>query len=94
MHVVYTLLNSSLLVQKDKACPLYVNFDPMISSVIRETECLVDMKVEIPHSSTFLMAHKATLKDMHDNLQVGKAKTYTVAWKESSNMHSAVDRES
>nr|XP_033785734.1 dynein heavy chain 5, axonemal isoform X1 [Geotrypetes seraphini] len=63
-------LQASLLVKVDETGELLVNLDPMILTLIRETECMAHMDLEIPHFAVSLQQKQDLFKKNYDKLQM------------------------
>lgn len=63
-------LQSSLLVRHPESNELYVNFDPQILTMIRETECMARLGLEIPPLARTMRAKQSEYKEHYNALQV------------------------
>jgi dynein heavy chain len=63
-------LQASLLVRHPESKELFVNFDSQILTMIRETECLSRMGLEIPLLARTMRARQGEYKDIVSKLQV------------------------
>ena len=63
-------LQASLLVKHPETEELFVNFDPQILTLIRETECMARLGLEIPPVAKALRAKQTILKDNYNVLNV------------------------
>ena len=63
-------LEATLLVRHPETGKIYVNFDPMISELIRETECLMKMNIESPKLARDLCFRGMQLRKLNDRLEV------------------------
>ena len=70
VEVAKSGLQASLLVRHPETKELYVNFDPQILTLIRETECMVRLGLEIPFSAQTLLQKRHSLKKNYNRLQV------------------------
>ena len=68
----FTGLQATLLVRHPDTGKLYVNFDPLIVELIRETDCMMKMGLEIPISARILFQRRDHLKSTEDKLKVSK----------------------
>ena len=64
-------LQASLLVRHPDTGELYVNCDPQLIQLIRETECMMKMKLPIPETARLLYLRRTTFKSVVDDLKVG-----------------------
>lgn len=71
MDVIKTGLAASLFVRHPETKKIFVNFDPEILTLIRETECMVRLGLDIPFTARSLLYKQNTLKKNYDKLQVG-----------------------
>ena len=51
---------------------LFVNFDPQILTMVRETECMARLGLEIPPLAVTMRAKQAEYKDNYNALQVNR----------------------
>lgn len=63
-------LQASLLVRDPETGQLLVNFDPQLVKLMRETECMMKINLEIPESAKLLFMNRSTLKNIADDLKV------------------------
>ena len=49
-----------------------MNFDPLIIELIRETECFIKMKIDVPRSAQELFLRRDKLRKTDDRLKVCK----------------------
>lgn len=63
-------LQASLLVKAPETGELFVNFDPQILMLIRETECMAKMGLEIPPFAKVFQQKQDILKKNYNRLQV------------------------
>ncbi|KAI9544461.1 hypothetical protein NQZ68_001334 [Dissostichus eleginoides] len=64
------ILNITLLVRHAKTGKLVVNFDPKVTEVIREANCLMKMGMEVPKQALNLVKLESKLNSNHLRLQV------------------------
>ena len=62
IHSATVGLHVSLLVRHPETKELFVNFDPQLITLIRETECMHKMGLEIPYNAQSLKHMEPTLK--------------------------------
>lgn len=74
MCLCFLGLQASLLVRHPDTGELYVNCDPQLIQLIRETECMMKMKLPIPETARLLYLRKTTFKSVVDDLKVGVTK--------------------
>ena len=67
-------LTASLLVRHPETSTLYVNFDPQLLTLLRETECMARLGLEIPAMAKTLQNKAANFKDYYNNLNVSGQK--------------------
>ncbi|EDO35603.1 predicted protein [Nematostella vectensis] len=70
VEVIKSGLQASLLVRHPDNKKLFVNFDPQIMTLIRETECMVRLGLDIPFSAHALLQKQSSLKKNSDTLQL------------------------
>lgn len=63
-------LQASLLVRHPETKELFVNFDPQILTLIRESECMVRLGLDIPFGAQTLLQKSQTIKKNYNRLQV------------------------
>ena len=63
-------MTSSLLVRHPESKDLYVNFDPQILTLIRETECMARLGLDIPTVAKGLRAKQSHFKENYNALNV------------------------
>ncbi|KAL5021558.1 hypothetical protein ScPMuIL_000713 [Solemya velum] len=63
-------LQASLLVRHPDSGDLYVNFDPQLMTMIRETECMVRLGLEISVVAKMMRAKQEEYKDHYNALQL------------------------
>ena len=64
-------LHASLLVSHPETAELFVNFDPQILTLIRETECMSRLGLEIPLAARAIRQKQGTFKNNFNKLKVG-----------------------
>uniref|UniRef100_A0A803VXQ7 Dynein axonemal heavy chain 5 n=1 Tax=Ficedula albicollis TaxID=59894 RepID=A0A803VXQ7_FICAL len=67
-------LHATLLVKAPETGELFVNFDPQILTLIRETDCMAHMCLEIPPFASVIQQQKNWYKKIVHNLHVGLIK--------------------
>uniref|UniRef100_A0A8C8BCP0 Dynein axonemal heavy chain 5 n=1 Tax=Otus sunia TaxID=257818 RepID=A0A8C8BCP0_9STRI len=70
LHQVKEGLQASLLVKAPETGELFVNFDPQILTLIRETDCMVYMCLEIPPFASIIQHQRDWYKKIVNNLQI------------------------
>ncbi len=68
-------LQSSLLVRHPDTGELFVNFDPSIWTLIRETECMLRLGLDIPIVAQALRVKRDQLKSDYNKLDVSLRNT-------------------
>jgi hypothetical protein len=63
-------LQASLLVRDVNTRELLVNFDPQLVKLMRETECMMKINLEIPESAKLMFIKRHILKSTADDLKV------------------------
>ncbi|CAH1780133.1 unnamed protein product, partial [Owenia fusiformis] len=63
-------LSASLLVRHPETGELYVNFDPQIITLIRETECMARLGLDIPPTASNLRAKQGVFKENFNSLNL------------------------
>ncbi|XP_075442369.1 dynein axonemal heavy chain 5 isoform X3 [Ascaphus truei] len=81
-------LQASLLVKAPETGDLFVNFDPMILTLIRETECMAQMGLEIPPFAVALQQKQDLYKKIFNKLQMMLMEDKSVR----SKIHVALDQ--
>lgn len=64
-------LQATLLVKAPETGELFVNFDPQILTLIRETDCMARMRLEIPPFASVIQQQRDWYKKIVNNLHVG-----------------------
>ena len=70
VEAVKSGLHASLLVRHPETNELYVNFDPQILTLIRETECMSRLGLDIPLAARALRQKQQMFKEHFNKLQV------------------------
>lgn len=70
MDAVKSGLHASLLVEHPETKELYVNFDPQILTLMRETECMSRLGLEIPTAAIKLRQKQGVFKEHYNSLKV------------------------
>ncbi|XP_059507513.1 dynein axonemal heavy chain 5-like [Stegostoma tigrinum] len=70
MEMVQFGLQASLLVKHPDTGEMLVNFDPYLTVLIREAECMGRMDFEIPQTAKALLHKRHSLKNMYHKLQL------------------------
>ena len=63
-------LQASLLVRHPENKEIFVNFDPQILTLIRETECMARLGLDIPAAAKALRAKQGEFKECYNSLNV------------------------
>lgn len=64
-------LQATLLAKAPETGELFVNFDPQILTLIRETDCMARMCLEIPPFASVIQQQRGWYKKIANNLHVG-----------------------
>uniref|UniRef100_G1N2L4 Dynein axonemal heavy chain 5 n=1 Tax=Meleagris gallopavo TaxID=9103 RepID=G1N2L4_MELGA len=67
---LHLLLQAALLVKSPETGELFVNFDPQILTLIRETDCMAHMCLDIPPFASAIQQKRDWYKNIVHNLQV------------------------
>lgn len=70
MEAVKTGLHASLLVRHPDTQELYVNFDPQILTLIKETECMYRLGLEVPIAARAIFQKQSLFKENYNKLKV------------------------
>ncbi|CAH3041642.1 unnamed protein product [Pocillopora meandrina] len=70
VEVAKSGLQASLLVRHPETKELFVNFDPQILTLIRESECMVRLGLDIPFGAQTLLQKSQTIKKNYNRLQL------------------------
>ncbi|XP_078400904.1 dynein axonemal heavy chain 5-like [Cetorhinus maximus] len=70
MEMVQFGLQASLLVKHPDTGEMFVNFDPYLTVLIRESECMARMGLEISQTAKALLQKRHILKKMYNKLQL------------------------
>ncbi|MBN3299949.1 DYH5 protein, partial [Amia calva] len=81
-------LQASLLVKSPETSHLFVNFDPQILTLIRETDCMTKMGLEIPPFAATLQQKQDLFKKNYNKLQMVLAENTRVR----SKIHTAYEQ--
>lgn len=71
VELTKTRLQAALLVKAPETGELFVNFDPQILTLIRETDCMAHMCLDIPPFASAIQQKRDWYKNIVHNLQVG-----------------------
>ena len=63
-------LQASLLVRHPDTGELFVNCDPQLIQLIRETECMMKMKLPVPDTARLMYMKRDVFKNIADDLKV------------------------
>ncbi|XP_006824996.1 dynein axonemal heavy chain 8-like, partial [Saccoglossus kowalevskii] len=63
-------LQAPLLVRHPETGDLLINFDPMIYQVIRETDCLMKLGLDVPETAKIIKLSEDILKSTYDKLRM------------------------
>lgn len=69
-NCLFTALQATLFVRHPESGKLLVNFDPKILEVVRETKCMIKMKLDVPEQAKRLLKLESKLKADKLHLQV------------------------
>ena len=72
VEAVKSGLHSSLLVRHPETQVLYVNFDPQILTLIRETECMYRLGLDVPIAAKAIHQKQAVFKENYNKLKVSQ----------------------
>ena len=67
---LFAALQATLFVRHPETGKLLVNFDPKILEVVRETKCMIKMKLDVPEQAKNLLKLESKLKADKLYLQV------------------------
>ena len=85
VEVAKSGLSASLLVRHPETNVLFVNFDPQLLTLIRETECMAHLGLDIPHVAKSLKLRQSHYKETYDSMKVTQwfesDKIYKLSWK-------------
>ncbi|XP_071957897.1 dynein axonemal heavy chain 5-like isoform X2 [Antedon mediterranea] len=70
VEAVKSGLNASLLVRHPENNELYANFDPQILTLIRETECMTRLGLDIPIAAKAMRQKQGYFKDLHGKIEM------------------------
>ena len=71
--MLFSGLQASLLVRHPDNGEPYVNCDPQLIQLIRETEYMMKMKLLIPETARLLYLRRNIIKSQADDLKVGSS---------------------
>lgn len=71
IELTKTRLQATLLVKSPETGELFVNFDPQILTLIRETDCMAHMCLDIPPFASAIQQKRDWYKNIVHSLQVG-----------------------
>ena len=63
-------LTVSLLIRHQESDTFLVNFDPLITQLIREIDCLLKMNIDVPEPAKQVYQKQEQLKQYQDSLRV------------------------
>lgn len=69
VEIVMTGVHASLLIKTPETSEYAINFDPEIITLIRETECMKRLKLEIPNDAANLVLRQDLFKSHYDRLK-------------------------
>lgn len=69
IELIITGIHASLLVKEPEANEYFVNFDPEIMTLIRETECMKRLDLDIPQEAEHLVVRQEVFKQHYDRLK-------------------------
>lgn len=69
-NCLFVVLQATLFVRHPESGKLLVNFDPKILEIIRETKCMIKMKLDVPEQAMRLLKLESKLKADKLRLQV------------------------
>uniref|UniRef100_A0A803XX58 Dynein axonemal heavy chain 5 n=1 Tax=Meleagris gallopavo TaxID=9103 RepID=A0A803XX58_MELGA len=72
IELTKTRLQAALLVKSPETGELFVNFDPQILTLIRETDCMAHMCLDIPPFASAIQQKRDWYKNIVHNLQVAE----------------------
>jgi dynein heavy chain len=70
VEIVMSGVHASLIVKNQETNEYLINFDPEIITLIRETECMNRLKLEIPQDAENLVMRQEIFKQHYDRLKV------------------------
>ncbi|XP_030831333.1 dynein heavy chain 5, axonemal isoform X2 [Strongylocentrotus purpuratus] len=70
VEAVKTGLHASLLVRHPDTQELYVNFDPQILTLIKETECMYRLGLEVPIAARAIFQKQSLFKENYNKLKL------------------------
>jgi dynein heavy chain len=69
-EIVTTGVHASLIVKNAETGEYFINFDPEIITLIRETECMKRLKLNVPTEADDIVSRQDTFKHYYDRLKV------------------------
>lgn len=69
-------LQASLLVRHPESKELFINFDTQILTMIRETECMARLGLDIPPIAKVMRARQGEFKTLYNSLLVNSILCY------------------
>lgn len=70
VELVMSGVHASLIVKNSETNEFFVNFDPEIMTLIRETECMKRLKLDIPPEAAELVLRQELFKQHYNRLKV------------------------
>ena len=70
-YFIFLGLQASLLVRHPDTGELYVNCDPQLIQLIRETEYMMNLNLPIPETARLIFLRRDIIKTVDGNLEVG-----------------------